>query len=337
MQLAKLIADPCSAALVAPEYGSSDNGYLTRFTQQASITTASDYTCGYCVWYPDFCGQKSNGAGVTNENGSYYFFQSTSSATNPTNGVADPLGNGTSTKSANGQFQADPARDWVSGDHVLDARTIAGCVKFTYTGRMDALSGRVGYLNNVPRSALMIGGTGDAAPSVDDMLKYSEMTSRTPAETIENKFRPSLASGYYRGKGDTSDEEKGTDTCFLVGEPGVSETKIANDISSGSATGIGFVWVNLPTDSTFTVEATKAIEWRPQMSVGLVAPSSTTPSSGDGSNLVHRAVHYLDRVHPGWQRRAITMASSAASNIAALAFGGPSNSMIRTGVKMLTM
>lgn len=337
LQLAKLIADPCSAALVAPEYGSSDNGYLTRFTQQSSLTTDSEYTCGYCVWFPDFCGQKSNGSGTSNENGSFYFYQTTDATINPTNGVADPLGNGTSTKSANGQFLADPARDWVSGDHVLDARTVAACVKYTYTGRMDALSGRVGYLNNVPRSALIIGGSGDSAPNVNDMLKYSEMTSRTPAETIENKFRPGLASGYYRGKGDTTGEERGSDTCFLVGGVGSTETKVANDISSGSATGIGFVWVNLPADSTFTVETTKAVEWRPQMSVGLVAPSSSTPPHGNGSNLVHQAVHYLDRTHPGWQRRAIQMASSAASNIASLAFGGPTNSVIRTGVKMLSM
>jgi hypothetical protein len=208
-------------------------------------------------------------------------------------------------------------------------------MKFTYTGRMDELSGRVGYLNNVPRSALLLGGTGNQAPSVNDMLRYSEVTSRTPADTIENKFRPGLASGYFRGVGDVIEEEMGTDTCYIGGIPGTKETVMANDVSSGSATGIGFVWYNLPDASTITLEATKAIEWRPQMSVGLCAPPSTTPQGHDGSNLVNKAVHYLDRVHPGWQRTAMQTLRSAASNVASMAFGGPANIAVRAGVKML--
>ena len=335
LQLAQLIADPCSGPLVAPEYGSSDNGYLTRFSQQVNLSTASSYTCGYCIWFPDFVGQQASSTAVGNRNGSFYFFQSTAADIQPTNTDAAPLGTGAATTAVNGLFTDDPARDWIAGSHVLDARTAAACVKFTYTGRMDALSGRVGYLNNVPRSALILGGSGDAAPNVNDMLRYSEMTSRTPADTIENKFRPGLASGFYRGEGDVANEEKGTDVCYLTGIPGTSTTKMANDVSSGSATGIGFVWVNLPEDSTLTVDTTKAIEWRPQMSVGLSAPPSSTPRGHDGSNLVAKAVHYLDRTHPGWQRTAMHTLSSAASNVASMAFGVPANSVIRTGVKML--
>jgi hypothetical protein len=336
LQLAKLIADPCAGPLVAPEYGSSDNGYLSRFTSYVNMNITQGYFHGYCVWFPDFVGQGANATVTANSNGSWYIFQTTGTSTEPVNTTSAPLGCGASTASTNGRFWDDPARGWVEGDHVLDARTAAACIKFTYTGRMDSLSGRVGYLNNIPRSALILGGSGNQAPSVDDMLRYSEVISRTPADTIENKFRPGLASGYYRGAGDIVGEQRGTDSCFVTGIPGFAETVMANDVSSGSATGIGFVWTNLPGDSAIVLDATKAIEWRPQMSVGLCAPPSSTPPGHDGSNMVSKAVHYLDRAHPGWQRTAMQTLGSAASNIASMAFGGPANSVIRAGVKLLT-
>jgi len=308
---------------------------MARTTRVVELATDNGYTFGYVVWFPDYVGISGSASSTTQRNGSLLIYQATAASTNPTNTAALPLGQGGTTQTPNGQFINDPMLPIASGTLVQDCRTAAACTKWSYTGRNDALSGRVGYLNNVPREALLTGDSG-LPPDVNNMILYSDSVSRCPMDTLENKFRPTSASQYYRTTGTVSSDgpDLGTDCCFLAGIPGTSATEVAQGISSGSSNGIGFIWSGVAPDSNIVLEFLKVVEWRPDMASTLVAPPPT--SSANGMNVVSRAIAFLDHKHPGWQRRAMHVAASAAARVAQLAFSGPANLAIRTGVQMLS-
>jgi len=308
---------------------------MARVTKVLEVPTDNLYVHGYCVWFPDYIGASGNATATTQRNGNIYIFQATSTSSNPTNTAALPLGMAGSLQSVNGQFINDPMLAIASGTLVQDCRTAAACIKWSYTGRNDALSGRVGYLNNVPREAMLTGDSG-LPPDVNNMLLYSDSVARCPMDTLENKFRPTSSSQYYRTSGTVSSDgpDLGTDCCFLAGIPGTSATEVAQGISSGSSNGIGFIWSGVAPGSSLVMEFLKVVEWRPDISSSLVAPPPTT--SANGMNVVSRAIAFLDHKHPGWQRRAMHMAASAAARVAQLAFTGPANLAIRTGVQMLS-
>jgi len=332
---AQLLANPCTGSMAQPLYGASEGGYMARTTRVVEIQTDNNYTHGYVVWFPDYIGISGSASASTKRNGSLFIFQATAASTNPTNTIASPLGQGGQTQSATGQFINDPMYPIASGDLVQDCRTAAACTKFSYTGRNDALSGRVGYLNNVPREALLTGDSG-LPPDVNNMILYSDCVGRCPMDTLENKFRPSSASQYYRTTGtvSTSGSDLGTDCCFLAGVPGSSITEVASGMSSGSSNGIGFIWSGVAADQSIALEFHKVVEWRPDMVSTLVAPPPT--SSADGTNVVARAIAFLDHRHPGWQRKAMTAVASTAARVAQLAFSGPTNLAIRAGVQMIS-
>jgi len=308
---------------------------MARTTRVVEIETSNSYTHGYVVWFPDYIGISGSASSTTQRNGSLFIFQAVTAGTNPLNTIANPLGQGGATQSATGQFINDPMLPIASGSLVQDCRTAAACAKFSYTGRNDALAGRVGYLNNVPREALLTGDSG-LPPDVNNLILYSDTVGRCPMDTLENKFRPSSASQYYRTTGTVASDgpDLGTDCCYLAGIPGTSITEVASGISSGSSNGIGFIWSGVAPDSTIALEFLKVVEWRPDMASTLVAPPPT--SSADGTNVVSRAIAFLDHKHPGWQRKAMHAASSMAARVAQLAFSGPANLAIRAGVQMIS-
>jgi len=320
---------------VQPLYGASEGGYMARTTRVVELSTENAHSHGYVIWFPDYIGISGSSTSTTQRNGSLYIFQATSSSLNPTNTVAAPLGQGGSARTANGQFFNDPMLPIASGTLVQDCRTAAACAKWSYTGRNDALAGRVGYLNNVPREALLTGDSG-LPPDVNNLMLYSDCVARCPMDTLENKFRPTSASQYYRTTGTIASDgpDLGTDCCFLAGIPGTSATEVAQGISSGSSNGIGFIWSGVAPDSNIVLEFFKVVEWRPDMASTLVAAPAT--SSANGLNVVSRAIAFLDHKHPGWQRRAMHIAATAAARVAQLAFTGPANLAIRTGVQLLS-
>lgn len=322
--LAKLIADPCNGPLVGPQYGSSDGGYLAKFSSYHKHDVSTTGTSGYLVWFPDFTGGADTGG-----NGALYIFASTDSTTGPVNTVADPLGRGSSAASINGNFLEDPSHTFLTGSVVQDSRTVAACCKMIYTGRNDSLAGRVGYLDNIPRDALLAG-AGGSPPSVEDMFRYSPNAMRTPLDIIENKFRPTDGSEYYRTAGTASETDK--DRCFTIGSG--AATSIGSGTPSGLCPGIGFVWDGLTADSALAFDFVKAVEWRPDMTSGLTA-APTHKSSG--VNVVSRAVSYLDTKHPGWQRMALRIAKSAGATIANMASEGARNQIVRSAPLLLTM
>jgi hypothetical protein len=188
LSYATLLADPCEGPLVAPEYGSSEHGYLSRFHSVEDITTngSSDRTSGYVVWFPDYTGDVGNAISTTVTNGSLYFFGPTggTASTRPVNTAANPLGQSSAVGSVQGSFRKDPAYDWMDNDSVQDARTVAACMQFMYTGTMSGASGRFGYLQGIPRDVILTGGNGDTPPSVNDMFRVASDVQRIPLDKI---------------------------------------------------------------------------------------------------------------------------------------------------------
>lgn len=324
LTLARLLADPCEAPLVAPQYGASDGGYLSKFSLFHNLDVSTTGSSGYVLWFPDYAGGESSAA-----QGSLYMFASTDADTGPLNTVAAPLGRGV-VASTQGRFLIDPSHAFGNGDLVQDSRAIAGCIKMMYTGRNDSLAGRMGYLENVPREALLTGG-GGVPPSVNQLFKYSNKSQRTPLDIVENKHRPGEGSEFYRRSNVIE-----TDFCFVQGSAGTAATSLATGTPSGSCHGIGFIWDGLTDDSSLSFDFLKAIEWRPDMNSGLTAPTPTVSKSG--GNLVSRSVAYLDQHHAGWQRAVYNGAVSLGGTVAKLAYEGPLNEIVRRAAPLaLTM
>lgn len=324
VKLAKLIADPCTAPLVAPQYGASDGGYLAKLSSFHSQPVSTDATSGMILWFPDFCGRKS-GSGAAGRNGNLFVFTGTSGSDAPVNTAALPLGSSTAA-SDQGAFINDPAFDFLNSDNVQDARCAAACMKMIYTGRNDALSGRIGYLSNVPRAALLVG-DGSSPPTINSLFRYSNNSTRTPLDVCEQKFRPGETSEVYRVPQHEA-QQGGIDYAYLQGTATVDATSIGAGVPTGCGTGIGFVWDGLNTDSSLAFDFLKAVEWRPEVNSGLVTPAPTQAQGG--TNIVTRAISYLDRTVPGWERQVFHMAKSGAAAVAQLAYSGPANAVVRT-------
>lgn len=258
-----------------------------------------------------------------------YLFAGETSETTPTNTIADPLGSHTTT--GTGVFIEDPASTFIEGDFVNDSRTVAACMKFLYTGTNDNCSGRIGYLSDVPREAILSGGSDGGPPSVAQMFRYSNRSERTPLDGAEIKFRPGQGSENFR-----SSEHVESDQCFVVGVDDVSKTSVPSGSPSGDCHGIGFVWSGLTDHQSVVFDFLKAIEWRPTMASGITTPAPTTAVGG--GNLVSKAVTYLDQHHTGWQTTAVRTIKSLGANIAGLAAQGAENQILRTGAQLaLTM
>lgn len=329
LALAKLIADPCTANLVAPQYGASDGGYLAKFSSYYSHQVAATGNSGYILWYPDYTGRQSAAGG----NGNLFIFAAPTGASAPVNTTAAPLGRSSDPTDAQGSFRADPGWDFLNSDIVQDTRTAAACMKMMYTGRNDSLSGRIGYLEGVPRAALLVG-DGSSPASINDLFRYSNTSCRTPLDIVENKFRPGEGSDAYRVPHHEAHDD-GVDYGFVQGNTGTTTTTLGAGTPTGVGCGIGFIWDGLADDSSLSFDFLKAVEWRPEINSGLVSPPATQASGGQ--NIVHKALAYLDNHHHGWERKVFTAAKSGAALIAQTAFQGPNNPVLRlaSGAAML--
>lgn len=324
LKLANLIADPCTAPLVAPQYGASDGGYLAKFASNTTLDTGTDSAnAGYVVWFPDFCGRAGGDATSPGNNGNLYMFGTAFGSGAPTNTAAAPLGGDSIINNGAGAFLEDPAWDFTNSATVMDARTIAACMKLMYIGRNDALSGRIAYLENVPREAITNGLSGSPA-SVDALFRYANTITRMPMDSCENKFRPGDGSDSYRTPQHRS-AESNTDYAFVQGDSAV--TTLGSGSASGVGMGIGFAWDGMADDTSLAFDFLKCVEWRPEITSGLMAPHPTQAEGG--ANIVSKALSYLDKHHHGWQRTAINAAKSGAATLAQLAFSGPDNTILR--------
>ena len=278
LSYAKLLADPCGAPLTKPEYGASDNGYLSRFRNSLSVTTGATGR-GFVVWFPDHCTQYSvqtSGNGVA-------FLTDT-----PDVGPTGSMGNGAALNTPEGRFIDDPAKEWLGSSVCEDMRCIAACITFTYTGAQLEMAGRVGTIDGITQETLLNGsGTLPASPSL--LLNASRTAVRTPLTPMELKWRPTEASKPFRG-------EVVKDQAFLASS---SSTFISGDQELGGL-GYGFAWEGLPVNATFVITRTKAVEWRPELA-SLVM--DTVPRNIRQHNVTERSLAFLDTHVPGWQEK----------------------------------
>lgn len=289
------------------------------------LAVTSSRNAGYLIWFPDFSG-KATGDGT---HGSLYLFAQDVASGTPTNTVADPLGSFTSTTT--GAFIEDPATTFIEGDFVNDSRTVAACIKLMYTGTNDNCSGRIGYLTDVPREALLSGGSSGGPPSIEQMFRYSNRSERTPLDGAEIKFRPGTGSDNYR-----SSDHVESDQGFIVGTTDASVTSVPSGSPSGDCHGIGFAWAGLTDNQSVVFDFLKAIEWRPTMASGISTPAPTTAIGG--GNLVSKAITFLDRHQSGWQTAATKVFKTLGASVAGMAARGAENQIIRTGAQLaLTM
>uniref|UniRef100_A0AB38ZN75 Coat protein n=1 Tax=Saccharina latissima RNA virus 2 TaxID=3153342 RepID=A0AB38ZN75_9VIRU len=319
--LARLINDPCKAPLVAPQYGASSGGYLTKLSSFSKIDFANG-SDGWLVWFPDYHGRK----GIAGQGANIFVYQNDNAVNTPNNTSSNPLGGSdTAVTGLGGWSIDDPAYSFVAGTIVQDARAAAACVKLTYTGRNDALAGRVGVLEGVPRDALLTGG-GVNPPTITEMFNYAATVSRTPMDEVELKFRPSEGSELYRNA-------TPSDSAFVIGDS--APTSIGEGTPTGVGQGIGFCWSGMDTSTSITLDFLKVLEWRPEFQSGLVSPPQHVADGG--GNMVSRAIAYLDRHFPGWQHNLGKIGSSVAARIAQTAFKGPANDLLRIGAAAAPM
>ena len=308
VSVAKMLDDPCNADPVQPQYGASSAGYLIRHTTYLNVSGES----GFVLWFPDYVGDNF----VENEGFNLLTFSTSGGATAIVNSASAPMGYGTTS----GNAQIDPAYTWATGGNVQDIRCAAACIKLQYTGRNDALSGRIAYIEDLPREALLDDLT------VNKLFTFSRNTKRMPMDPAEVKFAPNDGSEHFRS---TSRE----DAAIVAGIVGNRGSSIADSGITGTGNAIGFAWSGMESDQNISFDVTKISEWRPTTASGVVMPAPSVARSG--GNLMSRAVAYLDTHKPDWRRTAGKYLMSAASSLASMAFSGPAGVVAKAAPMLL--
>lgn len=298
-----MLADPCDGPITKPIYGGSEVGYVAKFSSNfgISLDTTND---GYILWAPDFCGTDSDSKAVSRLPSNYVIFTPTGSGVRPENTATNPLFAGDSGTSVNGRSRADPAHEFVSGDMVQDFRCAAACLDIQYTGRTDEVSGEFAIISGLPRDVFFskVGST-IGSPSVDQLFSLSPTTTRTSLGKLEVKWRPSDFSSAFRTTGEDGEvgvSGYGHDKCLSLGIPGTNVTYPGAPVGggAGAVTFIGFAWRGCGTTvGGVRVRATKVIEWRPNLSSGLILPKQMSHS---GDDEMDEAVSYLDTFFKTW-------------------------------------
>jgi hypothetical protein len=166
-------------------------------------------------------------------------------------------------------------------------------------------SGQICTLTNIPLSAILSGGTGAGALSVDDCFRYSNNLTRFSVEGTEVLSRPTQESHHFRDEEDspirvgTNEEGKG-------GEPPPPQaTSSTTDIGEAQQpTFIGFAWRGLDAAATnpLVFDFTKNIEWRASPVSGLTHQS---PRVIHPQPIVNTVLQHIDAAAPGWDARKV--------------------------------
>jgi hypothetical protein len=219
----------------------------------------------------------------------------------------------------------DPAAMLLSGAFgssiVMDARTLSACLRLTYTGRMDASSGEVAFVENLSVSNL-IGDTGsDSAGltmTVDELFQISTSTQRLGVDTLEIVHR-----GHEVHAATFTDYRDSA----LLNDSFQGNTPSAPTIASNKAESphvFGFAWRGLDTpgnNASLTFNLLKNIEWRPEVRTGF---TSITPHTVNTENVLAQVHKALDNNNPSWTRRIIDSAASLAGEVVKMAKTGVS-------------
>jgi len=303
LSLARLIADPCKAELVHPNYGTSESGYLGRFRATHAV---NGYNNGYIVMFPEYYGS-GYGESTTDNLSAFVFAHNTATYQPANNNTGSPFGHSYTSAVYSAKAIQAPAEPWVAGTNVADARTVAACLRLRYNGKMTDASGSVVIVEDFPAEMLLAGGAGGDPMSVDEIFQYAGAPQRLPVDGVEVKFRPGSQSRYFRTK-ETADAVQDRDKCIRSGNPTTAAEIGVGATTTGAIRGILIAWRGCDGSSTgadFSLDLYQAIEWRPKPVSGLILPP---PKPSNGVNEVDLAVAALDRQHPNWTT---TMARAA--------------------------
>lgn len=160
---ARLLADPCGAALVHPVYSGGNGGYLFRAESFAAAATGGTDTASFLHWTP----------GAVGSTGSQLLWGNAATAT--------------ATPAAAAMTGATPGLSFLV-NNASAYRCVAACIKISYVGAAATLQGRVHFGNT--NGAYIDLGTTYGVNTVAVGLNHF---SRTPVTPIELTWRPSTA------------------------------------------------------------------------------------------------------------------------------------------------
>jgi hypothetical protein len=182
-------------------------------------------------------------------------------------------------------------------------RTNAACIKLKNTTAFGSIAGEWAVIDNVPYDAIRdLEATG--FPDVNEMFSYATRSGSFTKDPIEVIYRPTDADSFV----DCGDSVIGT------GNPGSAATSFSENSALIAPNIIGIAWRNA-TSNSFSLEATKVVEWTPAPHTGM---RQTRPVEGD-SRTRSAVVRALDRVSPSWT---MPMHGSVGNAIGALAYTG---------------
>jgi len=295
------VIDPCHGPVTPGVYGSSE-GLTARVKTTYQTTGAGFDTCGMVLWIPSYHNAAGSSAlSVTHFN---LFIKVDN---DPDDHFADtlalPMGAGTSPTAGNGFSIPDPASAFVDTGLVLDARTLAACLRLTYTGKVTETSGQICWIDNYGPAELMSNQT-----SVNEFFNRATKTSRLGLDTYEQLFRPDDATGTDRFRTGGAQDAAFTQAVPLAGPSYSSST-----VRALQPKVIGFAWRGAQPGflDHLVVESIKVVEWRPEVTAGLtgaIPRSLSVPSTT-------KMVAALDNRYPSWSSRISSAAMSAASSL----------------------
>jgi len=309
-----MIADPCNSILAPGIYGDQE-GLLARVKATYTNPGENNQTCGYILWSQDYHATPTNAGSYNRGPACLYVFANASPAYKPLNNSTVPFGSDQADTvwggAATAASLADPASDLLSSDIVADARTIASCIKMTYTGAMQNAAGQYCVVEALSLNSILRF-NGNESVSVDDLFRHSTRTGRLGTDTREAISRPDDSSDVFRDKAASP---------LFVGDSGSAATEQTDLGVAQQPLFYGFAWRGVPPNAPFPLvfELVKTLEWRPSPISGL---THAPPRTINDSTMIHKAVKHLDRHVPGWSDRLASSAVGLASSLAQSAFTG---------------
>lgn len=175
MAYAKLLADPCNAAVVHPIYPGGDCGFLFRAESFITLGTGATDTAGVVHWAPGYVNSSST---------QLLAALATGGGASVTMGTLAP--------------SASPGTAFLTSN-AKGARCIAACMKVTYPGAEQSRSGRVHY--GLTSAGMLDSGTTATPDSVAQALQHY---SRTPTDTFEVIWRPNIGDTEFNDPSESS-------------------------------------------------------------------------------------------------------------------------------------
>jgi hypothetical protein len=303
LPFARMLANPCDATLI-PGFNGTDEGILSRLKTTYTYPATAN-TNGYVLWCPTYVG----GNGHMNCLAEF----SNDSSGKTVNTVAAPLGSG----GVSGFAIDVGATDFVLSSTVSDFRVVSACIRVTYTGALQASSGLIGYIENLPVDTFLLGQASlDECASTDDLLALCSKVTRLGVDTHESRYRPSGAS--------LNTFKQDASGVYTLGVPATSRTTMTNESKRFAPTFHGFVFKGIDMDQ-LNFEFIQNIEWRPETRAGFV---SVVPRQLKADGYKRQVAAWLDSNYPGWATAMAHTAGKYALRLATTAFSGVSPPML---------